>query len=101
MRKRRNKVSHIHITDKTTNFARVNKFYHQNNPLLRSGGRRTNILKPLNNKKSLSKKTMIGRGYSKESYKGNSQNLNFISDAFTKNKADSVYANSSASTQIS
>mmetsp|Transcript_26994 Transcript_26994/g.23831 ORF Transcript_26994/g.23831 Transcript_26994/m.23831 type:complete len:161 (-) Transcript_26994:71-553(-) len=91
MRRKRNKVSHIHITDKKTNFARVNKFYNQNNPLLRSEGNRTNFLKPISTKTNCQKRSVLIRGYSS---KKPSQDL-------LRSKTDSAYANSSASTQIS
>ena len=93
-------MSHIHITDKKTNFGRINKFYIKNNQLLWNEGRKTRVLKPIN--KQVSGQTSLAqrRGYSKDISKG-IQNFQASNIDFGYKKSDSVYANSSASTQIS
>lgn len=65
LHKKRKKVSHIHITDKKLYYARGSKLYSDDNPMLRSEGRRTNMLKPIvtnkhGSKSSYSKDTSAG-----------------------------------------
>lgn len=63
LNKKRKRVSHIHITEKKTNYARVNKFYNKSNTLLKTEGRRgKNTLKSTHITQEI-----IRKGYSKDS----------------------------------
>ena len=75
--KKKRKVSHLYITDKKPGFGRLNKFYSDNDPLMRSENNRTNkILKPIKKPKMhIMKQHSIKTSYSKETSLGKTKHI--------------------------